>query len=142
MDIKNAFIRLALLVFSTSLCSCVVVPKDMASYDEKCKVAVQKIGLDIVAMESDEKWVCTHDDCAWDISRDIAQTTFTIATSAVVAGSIALAGNTRYWLVSNGECPNKKAQQPQPLHKRPPREQQQEKNGIYTIEEEIVTAKS
>lgn len=130
------------LFLSTSLCACVVVPKKVASYDEKCKLAVQKMGLDIAAMESDDKWVCTQNDCAWDISRDIAQATFTVATSAVIASSIALAGNTMYWLERNGECPNEKTQQHQPPHKRSPTEQQQEKNGIYTIEEEIVTAKS
>jgi hypothetical protein len=93
-------------------------------------------------MESDDNWVCTHSDCAWDISQDIAQATFTVATSAVIASSIALAGNTTYWLESNGECPNEKAQQHQPSHKRPPTEQPQKKTGIYPIEEEIVTAKS
>lgn len=142
MDIKYSPMRSTLILLSTLLCSCVVVPKKVASYDEKCKVAVQKISLDLAPIEYDTDWSCTNDNCAWDISADIAGAVFTTATSAVVSSSVALTGNTIYWIESKGECPNGNSPEHQSPEKQLPRQQQEKANDKYLIKEEIVTAKS
>lgn len=142
MDIKIIFVRLVLFMLITSLCACVVVPRKVASYDKKCQVAVQKIALEVAPIESDNDWTCTGSDCALAISEDLAQATFTATTSALVSGSVALAGNTLYWLERNGECPHQKAQQNRSTEQPLPAEKPANTNDEYTIEEEIITARS
>lgn len=141
MDLKQLSGHLLLILLSTALHACVVVPKKVASYDQTCKVAVQKISLDIEQMKSDTSWHCTNDDCVWDISEDIAEAVFTTATSAVVSGSIALAGNTAYWLEREGKCPNEDSDTHQQRHQQSP-EPQQTIDDKYLIEEQIITTKS
>lgn len=137
MNKKPFPIRCALTILIISLNACVVVPKQTASYDQKCKVAVQKVTLDVEYLESDNNWSCTNNYCAWDISAEIAEAVFTTASSTIISGSIALAGNTAYWLESDGECPNDK-----PINNQEPGEQPEKNRNEYVIEEEIITAKS
>ena len=134
----NLLVRTILSLLIISVNACVVVPKKVASYDAKCKVAVQKVTLNLVPMESDIDWSCSNDYCALDISSEIVDAALTTATSAVVSGSVALAGNTLYLFESKGECPNKNPQEELQLSPL-----QQEKSGDpYMIEEEIVSVKS
>jgi hypothetical protein len=137
---KRSFIRFVLAATLISLNACVVVPKKVASYDQKCKVAVQRITLDIEDLGDNRSWSCTNDYCAWDISAEIAQAAFTTATSAIVSGSIAVAGNTAYWLESEGKCPGNKSIDNKTDNQKPV-EQSTKHNTEYVIEEEIITKK-
>lgn len=140
MNFKNHSQHLLLTILITSLPACVVVPKQTASYDPKCKVAVQKISLAIEDIGTDRSWSCTNDYCAWDISAEIAEAAFTTVSSTLVSGSIALAGNTAYLLESNGKCPN----EPETNIEQPAQHKNQQKNSKnteYVIEEEIITSK-
>lgn len=143
MSITHSLTRLGLFLLITQLPACVVVPKKVASYDKTCKVALQKITLDVQKTESDTQWRCTNNDCAWDIPAEIAEAVFTTATSAVVAGSIALVGNTVYWLEREGECPYNNPDDP---HNNPDEMQKPitptETDERFLIEEEIIPAKS
>ncbi|PUA29932.1 MAG: hypothetical protein B0W54_05175 [Cellvibrio sp. 79] len=136
----SAHITLGLLIISLN--ACVVVPKKVASHDEKCKVAVQKVTLDLIPMESDADWSCTNDYCAWDISSEIASAVFTTTTSAIVSGSVALAGNTLYLLESKGECPGENPTENAAKENQSSTQQQEKTDDRYLIQEEIVTAKS
>ncbi|WP_039914104.1 hypothetical protein [Cellvibrio mixtus] len=138
----NLRVSILLSLLITSLNACVVVPKKVASYDEKCKVAVQKITLDLAPVESDTDWHCTNENCAWDVSSEIFNAVLTTTTSAVVSGSVALAGNTLYWLESNGDCPSGSSAGNSPPEKRSPLRQQENSNDPYLIQEEIITAGS
>lgn len=138
----NLLVRTISCLLITSLNACVVVPKKVASYDEKCKVAVQKVTLDLAPMESDNDWSCTNEHCTLDISSEIVNAVLTTTTSAVVSGSVALAGNTRYWLESKGDCPNESSPGNLPVEKQSPIQQQEKPADKYLIQEEIVTAKS
>jgi len=96
----------AVIIFSSVLlCACVVTPKKVATYDEKCKVAMQKIELTVEQTEIFNDMHCSNDDCELDFVGDIASAVFTTSVSAIVSGSIALVGNTIYWLELQGECP-------------------------------------
>lgn len=138
----NLIVRIILGALITSLNACVVVPKKVASYDEHCKVSVQKITLDFAPLESDDDFSCTNEYCPWSISSEVFDAVFTTATSAVVSGSVALAGNTLYWLESNGDCPNGNSSEHLPVEKQSPMQQQENSNDIYLIQEEIITARS
>lgn len=142
MNMPHALTRFGLILLITQLHACVVVPKKVASYDSACKVALQKITLDVEHMESDTQWHCTNDNCAWDISAEIAEAVFTTATSAVVAGSIALVGNTVYWLESEGNCPHKNPHEAQEPATSPLKTPPIETDDRFLIEEEIISAKS
>lgn len=133
MSIERPLFRLAFLLCATSLSGCVVVPKQTAVYDPKCKVATQKVTLDIQSMESAGVTVCTEQNCVLSLSKELSYAMFTTATSAVVAGSIAVAGNTKYLLETGGECPNSVAEAQQTNEAQTPRE--------YIIVEEIVAAR-
>lgn len=140
MNFKNHSQYILLTMLIACLSACVVVPKQTASYDPTCKVAVQKFSLATEDISSDRNWSCDDNYCAWDISAELAGMAFTTVSSTLVSGSIALAGNTAYWLESDGECPNEigpnAAQTPrQTLTPKSP------ENTEFVIEEEIVSAK-
>ncbi len=130
--------RSILILLSISLHACVVVtPKKVASYDKKCKVATQKIELTLEQAQTYNDLHCTNGDCTLDFAQALIESAFTTASSAIASGSVAIVGNTLYWLESQGECPNKVQSEQHPPNKQPL--QQDEK---YFITEEIVKAKS
>lgn len=134
-------IRVVLIIIYISLSACVVVPKKVASYEGKCKVAVQKIGLAVELQEIDKDLNCNNDYCDLDIPLDLAEAAFVTASSAIVSGSIAVAGNALYLLESNGECPNKDANSPGGFHSPANRNLIEKTKSEFEIEEEIVTAR-
>lgn len=148
MNMKRFPIQLALTTFIINLHACVVVPKKVAVYDQKCKVAVQRIALDVEDIGGDRSWSCTNEYCAWDISAEVAEVAFTTATTTIVSGSIALAGNAAYWLENGGGCPANEpmsnqggSQTDSQTDGQTPSEQPNKNNTEYVIEEEIVSAK-
>lgn len=136
-DFTQLTSRLALIILSSAVGACVVVPKKVASYDEKCMVSTQKIELTMEQAETFSELNCTNDDCDMEIFGEIASSALLTTTSAVVSGSIALVGNTLYWIESQGECPNKIQQKEDSLKTQPENTEER-----YLIKEEIITAKS
>jgi hypothetical protein len=134
MNSKYLLSRFVLLLCIAGASGCVVAPKKVAAYDPKCKVATQKITLGIQSTGDDGVASCTQEDCLLSIPEQISRALFTTATSAIVSGSIAVAGNTKYLLESGGECPNSL---PENLHQLDETQTPDE----YTIVEEIVAAK-
>ncbi|WP_062067332.1 hypothetical protein [Cellvibrio sp. OA-2007] len=128
--------RLTLIMLSCSIGACVVTPKKAASYDEKCMVSTQKIVLTTEQMRTFDNVDCLTKSCKSELTGALVVATLTATTSAIVSGSVALIGNTLYWLESQGECPNKTRQEKDSLKILP-----EITDETYLIREEIVTAK-
>lgn len=126
--------HLILILLSSMLGACVVVPQKVASYDRQCMVSTQKIELTLEQAETFHSMDCSNDYCELDFAEDIAASALLFTSSAIVSGSIALAGNTLYWLESKGECPN--------VNPPAPATQPTETDEKYLIQEEIITARS
>lgn len=90
------FAARSLVVFS-SLAGC-VTPRVTQYYDEECQVVSKHIDLDVE--QRIEVGQCTNQDCVWRALTGVA----VFATSAVVSGSIAVVGNTAYWLERTAKC--------------------------------------
>lgn len=129
--------RLVLILLSSTVCACVVVPKKVASYDEKCMVSTQKVELTVEQAQTFDDIDCINNDCKMEFVGAIASSALVTTTSAIVSGSIALVGNTLYWLESQGECPNVNQQKDDSLKTR-----QENTDENYLIKEEIITVKS
>lgn len=129
--------RLALILLSSTLSACVVTPKKAASYNEKCMVSTQKIVLTTEQMQRLDDIDCFTKSCKAEVTGALVVATLTATTSAIVSGSVALIGNTLYWLESQGECPNKTHQKEDKLKILP-----EDTDETYLIREEIITAKS
>lgn len=123
-----------LLLAANMLCSCVlVVPKKVTSYDSACKLTTKHIELSIEEVETYGHMGCANDDCLDNLGDLLAYSTLTAATSTIVSGSIALVGNTLYWLERQGNCPaDNQTQESLPA----------KIEGVETISEEIISAKS
>lgn len=135
-EFRNSFCRLLLMLISASLGACVVAPKKVASYDQNCMVSTQKIVLTTEQLQEFNNVNCMTNSCRAEFIEAAATSVLVTTTSAVISGSIALVGNTLYWLESQGKCPNTK-QSP----KQSPQKTKSSKEE-YLIEEEIITAKS
>jgi hypothetical protein len=135
-DFSRLLPKVTLIFLSSSLCACIVAPKKVASYDAQCRVSTQKIELTVEQIEVFDAANCLVHSCTQEIINALAISTLAITTSAVVSGSIALAGNTVYWLESQGECPNLNQKE------QPPKTPQEKPNEEYLITEEVIAAKS
>jgi hypothetical protein len=129
--------RLALILLSCTLGACVVTPKKVASYDEKCRVSTQKVVLTAEQFRTFDGVDCLTGSCKEEVTGALVVATLTATTSAIVSGSVALIGNTLYWLESQGECPNKTHQQEDKIRILP-----EGTDETYIIREEIISAKS
>jgi hypothetical protein len=133
-DFPRLFIRLLSVFLSSALCACIVVPKQVTSYGGSCMLTTRQVELTIE--QSIHHINCSNDYCNLDIADELAISAFLFATSAIVSGSIALAGNTLYWLERQGNCANPHQQ------KKDIKETQEDTDEKYLIHEEIITAKS
>ena len=124
-------------LLSATLSACVVVPKQVASYDPNCAVSTNKYELSIEQIEEFNALNCdSNNGCRLDFAEEIVSSALMLTTSAIVSGSIALTGNTLYWLETQGKCPDSRPQKmPEPNQKEAPYD-------TYEIKEEIITAKS
>ncbi|MEN0038993.1 MAG: hypothetical protein AAGC78_18080 [Cellvibrio sp.] len=128
MGLRN---RLMLILITCTLSACVVAPKKVASYDGNCMVSTQKIVLTTAQLQEFNKIKCVTNSCRAEFVEATVTSVLVTTTSAIVSGSIALVGNTLYWLESQGKCPN--MQQPAEEIPKKPKEE-------YLLEEEIITA--
>jgi hypothetical protein len=90
---RAAFVAIALLLHG-----CVLVPRTVVRYDPGCRVAVRRMELQPVQIAAIGG--CSNQGCALLV----AAAAVTAAASAVVSGSITLAGNVVYWLEEQGAC--------------------------------------
>lgn len=136
-DFTHLTSRLALILLSSSVGACVVVPKKVASYDGKCMVSTQKIELTMEQIQTFNDIDCFSKSCKSELTGALLTSTLVATTSAIVSGSVALIGNTLYWVESQGECPNIIQQKEDSLKTQP-----ENTDERYLIKEEIISAKS
>lgn len=80
------------------LCGCVVVPRTTERYDADCRTVAKQVELEVVQIAAIRG--CSGRECGVLLAAAGA----TAAVSAVVSGSIAVAGNVVYWLENQGRC--------------------------------------
>lgn len=80
------------------LAGCVYVPRTTAVYDEQCRITARQMTLDLQQVGGFAG--CSNQGCAAML------VTFGAVTlaSAVVSGSIVIAGNVVYWFEKRGRC--------------------------------------
>lgn len=130
------FPRLLAIFISSTLCACIVVPKQVMSYDGSCMVTTRKVELTLEQVERIRHINCNSQYCDLSIAEELVSSAVLLAGSAIISGSIALAGNTLHWLERQGNCANPHQQ------KEHINDTQKDTDEKYLIHEEIITAKS
>ncbi|HSC67191.1 MAG TPA: hypothetical protein VLC79_05855 [Cellvibrio sp.] len=133
-DFPHLASRLLVAILTSALSACVVVPEKVTSYDSVCNASRQKIELTTEQIEVFDVANCLVHSCTEEIISALAISTLAFTTSTVVSGSVALVGNSVYWLESQQRCAQKNQQ---PIKPRPA-----EMNENHIITEKIITAKS
>lgn len=80
------------------LSGCVVVPRTELVFDQDCKIQKRQMVLDVHQIGGFGG--CANEGCATLLVGMGA----VAAASAVISGSIAVAGNVVYWLERRGQC--------------------------------------
>jgi len=89
-----------LLALSAALLQgCVYLPHTATVYDEKCDVHYREMSLQPYQI-AQFAGSCNHRDCAYLLVGLGAVS----AASAIVSGSIVVAGNLVYWFEKQGQC--------------------------------------
>jgi hypothetical protein len=91
-------LRLHFIGLVVVLAGCVYVPRTTQVYDEQCRIAAKEMTLDM--QEVGVFMGCSNQGCAAML---VALGAVTVA-SAVVSGSIVVAGNVVYWFEKRGRC--------------------------------------
>ncbi len=91
--------RLACVAVCLGLAGCIVFPREAQVYDPACKTYVKQVVLEAEAIGA--LGHCVNEGCAVLL----AAMGIVTAASAVVSGSVAVAGNIAYWLERRGQCP-------------------------------------
>ena len=90
--------RTSVIVAVALLQGCVVVPRTTESYDEQCNLYTRQMTLDTAYIGAIGH--CHGRDCAYAL----AALGVVAAASAVVSGTIMIAGNVVYWVEKQGKC--------------------------------------
>ena len=90
--------RLSSTLLLITLQACVVVPRTTTVYDEECRVHMRQMVLDVEQVGFFGG--CANQGC---VALLVGAGVVTAAT-AVVSGSIAVAGNIVYWFERQGQC--------------------------------------
>ncbi|AAZ25935.1 hypothetical protein [Colwellia psychrerythraea] len=96
-----------LLISSLSLflCSCAVMPTFTEKFDEKCQAVQKKVVLSIEDAGMFGELECpSKDDCKAQLLGQILGSVIIFPVSAIISGSIAVIGNSVYWLNEQGQC--------------------------------------
>ena len=88
----------SMLLFAALLQACVVVPRTTTVYDEDCRIHMRQMVLDVEQVGFFGG--CVNQGC---VALLVGAGVVTAAT-AVVSGSIAVAGNIVYWFERQGQC--------------------------------------
>ncbi|MDP2561083.1 hypothetical protein [Psychrobium sp. 1_MG-2023] len=87
------------------LSACVVQPNVVNNYDERCHVVKKKVELSVEQLEFFGALDCSDGrDCKDVFISEILGSAVVFPVSAIVSGSIALVGNTVFWLQEQGQC--------------------------------------
>ena len=91
---------IAIIAIAFLLSSCAVVPKLAQDTDDsRCDLLTRKMELDMVGGNAN----CSSNDARGTlVCLGIAGVV--VATTAIISGSIVLAGNTVHWLEKQGQC--------------------------------------
>lgn len=90
---------------SLFLCSCAVMPKFTEKFDEKCQTVQKKIELSIESAGMFKDLECSNNkDCKAVFLEEVLASVIIFPVSAIISGSIALIGNTIYWVEEYGQC--------------------------------------
>lgn len=92
-------LRLALIGLSLLASGCVFYPKTVESYDPVCEIRTRQM---LLKSEVIIDGICSGSQQA--ASGCLVVALGMTAGSAVVSGSIVVAGNTVYWLEKRGKC--------------------------------------
>ncbi len=87
------------VMLCASLAGCIVFPREAQVYDPACKTYVKQVVLEAEAIGA--LGHCANEGCAVML----AALGIVTAASAVVSGSVAVAGNIAYWMERGGQCP-------------------------------------
>lgn len=102
MPLSKPLSTLLALVPLVLLQACVYMPRTREVYDAGCQVVYRQMVLEAVQMRGAEH--CTRAPVNADCLVAALGSGFTVVASAVVSGSIVIAGNTLYWLEKQGNC--------------------------------------
>lgn len=80
------------------LAACVYVPRTIEIHDPECKIVARHMVLQ--EMQIAAITGCANEGCVTLVVAAAA----TAAVSAVISGSIVVAGNTVYWFERRGQC--------------------------------------
>ena len=103
------FNLLVLLVIQSFLASCVLSPSVNTDYDLDCKTATRQVQLTVERIEILKLQKCNGKQaCLEGIVSQLVVATLAGPVSVIVSGSIAVVGNSVFWLVEKGHCLNNK----------------------------------
>jgi len=86
-------------LISMGLWGCIVKPNFVESYDHQCRTIKKKVTLTVEEMTSIGEVDCDgNSDCKDEFIGQIIGSSLLLPISAIISGSIALVGNTVYWL--------------------------------------------
>lgn len=101
----NLFKIILVASFCSFLSACVVVPSVTSAYDETCQIVKQKVELTIEEVSSFEQLHCSNShSCESQFVGQVVGVALILPLSAIVSGSVAVIGNTMYWLQEQGKC--------------------------------------
>ena len=95
----RALARGAAAAMLLGLAACVFVPRTVSVYDPRCGAHAEQMVLEVEQVAAFA--ACSNDGCIALLAAAGAVS----AISAVVSGSIVVAGNIVYWLERRGDCP-------------------------------------
>ncbi len=95
--------KLCASILLVSLGGCIVVPRTISTYNSGCELVSRRVELQPVQVQVVEH--CGGNECALLL----AGFGVVAAASAVVSGSIAVAGNVVFWMEEQGRCVRKPA---------------------------------
>lgn len=87
------------------LSSCAVMPTFTEKFDKKCQVVEKKVELSIEQSAMFDDLECSDkNDCKAAFLGEIIGSVILLPVSAIISGSIAIIGNTVYWIEEYGQC--------------------------------------
>ena len=91
--------------FSLFLCSCAVTPNFTEKFDKKCQTVQKRVELSVEQLEMFGDLECSDkDDCKTQFLGEVIGSVIIFPVSAIISGSIAVIGNSIYWVNEYGDC--------------------------------------
>ena len=99
-------LRILLIAFlSQFIFSCAVMPTFTEKFDKNCQSVQKKVELSVKELEMFGDLECSDkDDCKAQFLGEVLGSVITFPITAIISGSIAVVGNSIYWVNEYGEC--------------------------------------